>query len=130
MKRRDAIKKSALLAGCGLSAGTIAAFISGCSGESLPGGSFLSGKDLDLLGLVADSFLPKRDSASATEAGVHTFLDENMGASMTNEEQENFVKGLNLVQEQSKKDFGKSFQKYLAEIPVKEQYLNCRCRIA
>ncbi len=114
MKRRDAIKNSALLAGCGLSAGTIAAFISGCSGESLPAGSFLSGKDLNLLGLVADTFLPKTDSASATEAGVHTFLDQNMGATMTKEEQENFAKGLKLVQEQSKKDFGKSFEKLSA----------------
>ncbi|MFT6810590.1 MAG: hypothetical protein ACJA01_003835 [Saprospiraceae bacterium] len=110
MKRRDAIKNSAFLSGCGLSAGTIAAFISGCSTASLPAGNFFSGADLKLLGLVVDTFLPKTDTASATEAGVHTYLDENIASSMKKKEQDQFLVGLKLVEEQSKKDFNKLFE--------------------
>lgn len=111
MKRRDALKNSALLAGCGLSAGTIAAFISGCSSETIAAGNFFSGADLKLLGLVVDTFLPKTDSASATEAGVHTYLDENIASSMKKEEQDQFLKGLHLVNEVSNKEFKNSFEK-------------------
>jgi len=111
MKRRDAIKNSAFLAGCGLSAGTIAAFISGCNSETLPKGNFFSGNDLKLVELVVDTFLPKTESASASEAGVHTFLDENIGSAMTADEQDNILEALQSVRDQSQKQYSKAFDK-------------------
>lgn len=109
MKRRDALKNSGLLVGCGLSAGTIAAFISACNTETLPAGTFFSSAAMKLLSAVVDTFLPKTDTPSATEAGVHTFLDANIATVMTKEEQILFAKSLSLVEEHSKKSYNKPF---------------------
>ncbi len=77
MKRRDAIRNSAFLVGCGLSAGTITSIISGCKTETahveIP--SFLGKDMLSLLGDVVETIIPTTDTPGAKEAGVHTFID-------------------------------------------------------
>lgn len=77
MKRRDAIRNSAFLVGCGLSAGTITSLISGCKTEHTEEvvTAFLD-KDLyALLGEVVETIIPTTDTPGAKEAGVHTYID-------------------------------------------------------
>lgn len=89
MKRRSAIRNTAFLAGCGLSAGTIASIISGCKQaaevEEVASG-FLDGKTLELLGEVVETIIPTTDTPGAKEAGVHNYIDEILGY-FTEEEQ-------------------------------------------
>ncbi len=115
MKRRSALKHTALLTACGFSAGTIATFVSSCSGAALPEGLYLSAQQLNLLGLVVDTFLPKTETPSATEAGVHTFLDQALNSAMTEEEKETFMKSLEVVQNQSRTKYNKDFEKLNSE---------------
>jgi len=79
MKRRAAIRNGAFLAGCGLSAGTIATLLSGCkpsteTAEEVAG--FLKGDMLSLLGEVVETIIPTTDTPGAKAAGVHTYLNE------------------------------------------------------
>ena len=77
MKRREALRNTAFLAGCGLSAGTIASIVSGCN--STPGAyadTFLGHDYIQLLGEITETILPTTDTPGAKTAGVHLFIDE------------------------------------------------------
>ncbi len=79
MKRRQAIRNSAFLVGCGLSAGTIASIATGCKeasvvAEEVP--SFLGKETLSLVAEVVETIIPTTDTPGAKEAGVHRYIDE------------------------------------------------------
>jgi len=77
MKRREALRSTAFLAGCGLSAGTIASIISGCKNDpKLYVDSFLGNDYVSLLGEMVETVIPATDTPGAKEAGVHLFIDE------------------------------------------------------
>jgi len=114
MLRRDALKNTALIAGAGISIGSLTALIQGCK-TALPAGNYLTGEQLSLLELVVDTFLPRTDTPSATDAGVHTFIDENMEASFRPEELETFTGALDLVAKRCKDKYGKSYDKITQE---------------
>lgn len=88
MKRRDAIRNSAFLVGCGLSAGTITSIISGCKTESVEAvaSSVLNKDMLSLLGDVVETIIPTTDTPGAIAAGVHDRINE-MAEHFTTEEQ-------------------------------------------
>ncbi len=88
MKRRDAIRNSAFLVGCGLSAGTISTIVSGCKTEPTVAAakSFLNSDMLALLGDVVETIIPTTDSPGAKAAGVHELINE-MAEHFTTEEQ-------------------------------------------
>ncbi len=112
MQRREALKRTGFLAGCGLSVGTISALISGCeSGVTLADGSYLSGSQLELLGNICETIIPATDTPGAMAAGVHTYFDSVMEDMMTKEELVGMTTGLTQIEEQAKTDFGKSFNK-------------------
>ena len=80
MNRRDAIKRTSLLLGYAVSASTVAAVMSGCKAdpEVVAGGldnwipeSMTKDEGL-IIAHVAETVLPKTDSAGAIEAGVHS----------------------------------------------------------
>jgi len=89
MKRREAIRNSAFLVGCGLSAGTIASIATGCKDSAAAADEIISYLDKDtfsLLGEVVETIIPKTDTPGAKEAGVGEFID-NAVSLFTEEEQ-------------------------------------------
>lgn len=77
MKRREALRNTAFLAGCGLSAGTIASIIGGCKNQPAEyAESFLGSEYVHLLGEITETILPTTDTPGAKEAGVHLFIDD------------------------------------------------------
>lgn len=114
MQRREALKNTAYLTGLGISLGSLTSLVQGCK-PALPAGSYFTGEQLNLLGIVVDTFLPKTDTPSATEAGVHTFIDENIEASFEPEELEAFTGALDLVTQRCKDKHSKAFDQLSVE---------------
>ena len=95
MNRREALKNSAFLAGCGLSAGTIAAVISGCQSEPKPyADSFLGNDIVELLGEIVETIIPTTDTPGAKAAGIHTWMDQAVKDNFTTDEQDQFKMAL------------------------------------
>jgi len=98
MKRREALRNS-FLVGCGLSAGTITAIMTGCKETTTvaeEAASFLDSSTLSLLGEIVETIIPTTDTPGAKEAGVHNFINESLNH-FTEEEQGMFsqvMKGL------------------------------------
>lgn len=94
MKRRDIIKNTALLSGAALSAPLMSALLGGCKTDEVvktaSGLNLFSGDEMELLKEIVDTILPKTDSPSATEVGVHTMIDHMMGKVFKKEVKESF----------------------------------------
>lgn len=120
MNRRKAIQSGAFLAGCGLSAGTIASIISSC-GKAAPvpsGDSFLGDDNLKMLEAIVDAILPETDTPGAVTAGVHTFIDESVRNNFTEEEQQKFREGMQKISDLCQSKYSKSF----VELEESEKY--------
>lgn len=108
MKRRDALKRSTFLLGCGLSAGTIASIVSGCKTDPVTTQSsdtFLSNDLMEVLAEVVETIIPTTDTPGAKEAKVHEFIDFRVKHNFTAEEQGMFQ---NVIEEIAAGN-GKSF---------------------
>lgn len=99
MKRREALKRSAFLAGCGLSAGTISAIISGCDTTPKPYADSNLGNDyVALLGEITETIIPETDTPGAKTAGVHLYIDSSV-EHFTEDEEKMFKEALDLIKE-------------------------------
>ncbi len=117
MKRREALKTSAFLAGCGLSAGTIAAIVSGCQSEpSLYPDAHLGEDHVRLLGEIVETIIPTTDTPGAKAAEVHLFIDQ-VSTQFTEDELVAFKAALDEID----KGNGKKFAKMSSE--EREEYL-------
>lgn len=118
MDRREAVKSVAFLIGGALSATTLATLFEGCGSPSKDSANLFSVDQEKMLAEIADIILPKTDmSPGAKEAGVGPFMAMMMKECYPEEAQTAFVKGLEDLEESSKKEFSKSF----LEIGVKER---------
>lgn len=92
MKRRDILKYTALTTGAALSAPLAAILLSGCRVEPeedyLP--QFFQKEEFDLIKNLADLILPRTDSPSATDVGVHRVIDKMIGEVYKPEDREDF----------------------------------------
>lgn len=84
MKRRDIIKYTAYATGAALSAPLISSLLVSCQSEvaataTTEGLAFFSGKEMEVVKKIANLILPKTDSPSATEVGVHEMIDHMVG---------------------------------------------------
>lgn len=80
MNRRKALKRSALVLGYALSAGTIAAVMGGCKADTSSGwvGEYLKGDELSTITKVTQLILPSGNSVGAKEALVERFIDNKL----------------------------------------------------
>jgi len=90
MKRRDIIKYTAFATGAAVSAPLINSLLTGCNSEvanSTSAGDlkFFTNEQFELVSDLVDIILPKTDSPSATDVGVHNMID-HMVAVTYNEE--------------------------------------------
>ncbi len=122
MKRRQAIQTSVFLAGCGLSAGTIAAIVSSCSTAPADSGTtFLGDDNVALLGDIVETIIPATDTPGAREAGIHEWMDQSVRDNFSQEESEMFKTALSQIR---KDGFSKMSQErkedYLTSIESEE----------
>jgi len=117
MQRREALRNTAFLAGCGLSMGTMASFVSGCNGTSgsTAAGTFLPSKTYGLLSDICETIIPRTDTPGAIDAGVPAFIDSSIKEFLTEEERTGLMAGLELIAEKAKTDHGKSFGELCTE---------------
>lgn len=110
MDRRKAIQTSAFLAGCGLSASTLASLLSGCkSSPSQVNTSFLGEENLTLLGELVETIIPTTDTPGAKEAGVHTLIDEFLKGNFVASDQKAFVDGLQKIKDLCQSKYSKDY---------------------
>lgn len=116
MKRREALKHTGLLTAAGLSIGSISAILSGCeSTTSTPNVGILEGKHIDALTAMTDVIIPTTDTPGANDAGVPEELIFHVNNNFLKEDQEEFLTGLNHIEEVSNKEFGNDFHKLKIE---------------
>jgi len=97
MKRRDIIKYAAYATGAAISAPLALSILSGCKTD--PSSTVTAGKlhffnknEFSLIKTIVDQILPKTDSPSATEVGVHTLIDSMVGTVYRPDEKETYKK--------------------------------------
>jgi len=115
MNRREALINAGLLTGYAFSAGSIAAILSGCKPDGVDVGwqpSYLSSDQNEVLIKLIDRILPKTDTPSASDVGVHKFIDKLMNDFCTIEEQNDLKSGLDRTIE----DNPKNIDSYLTTI--------------
>jgi hypothetical protein len=112
MDRREAVKSVAFLMGGALSATTIGVFLDGCTSPSANKGSNLFSEDQHLIITeVADVIIPTTKTPGAKAAGVGPFIAMMIKDCYPEDAQKAFVKGLEDLEDRSKKEFGSSFLK-------------------
>jgi len=107
MKRRVVLKQVMMAA-------ALAALAPGCTFEKKKSSIAMNhlavdGDVEDLLGQIVDTIIPATDIPGAKALNVHRFVLTMMDDCYDQEAQENFVKGVALVNDVSRKKFGKSF---------------------
>ena len=116
MRRRDVLKYTALMTGAAI-ATPIALTISSCQSEVIKEGSlgalkFFSQSEMNIVKNLIDTILPKTDSPSASEVGVHRTMDAMVGMVYNEEQRNTFRKSFDELNKYlSDQNDGKSFDK-------------------
>jgi hypothetical protein len=131
--RRDVIARvSAMLGGATLVGQ--AAMLAGCeageaSATSAQADSIFDATDVELFGYIAETILPETETPGAREAGVGAFITVMVQDTYSPAEQETFLSGMESLQADCKREFGKAFgdlapeqRLLIAERLDKEQY--------
>ncbi|WP_236972184.1 gluconate 2-dehydrogenase subunit 3 family protein [Membranihabitans marinus] len=111
MNRRTAIKRTSVIMGAALSAGTIAGLMAGCKAEKklnwVP--QFFTEDESKTLSSLTETILPKTDTPGAIEVGVPEFIDDLIGNFWKEKKQMNFKSQLEKVNSMSQESFGKPY---------------------
>ena len=102
--RKEAIKRTALLIGGAVFAPNVLGVLKGCTAE--PGVEwepvFFSDSQASLVSSLADTILPADDFPSASEAGVPAFIESMISDIYSEEQQNDFLDGLDEFAENSR----------------------------
>ncbi|PTB93767.1 multidrug ABC transporter permease [Marivirga lumbricoides] len=111
MNRREAIKKTGLLLGFAVSSPVLMQVLQGCSSEKTLNWKpqFFSKDQAQLVSDLVNEILPKTDTPGALDVGVDAFIDKMVGEVYSNSEQEQFIRGLDAINEKSKTSSGELF---------------------
>ncbi len=138
MKRREVLKYTAYLTGAALSAPLVSSILSGCNPEASTEGvafdpQFFNPDQFSLLERLVDTILPKTDSPSATEVGVHRMVDHMLSEAYTEENQKSYQKGFEALAShlEGEADLAAALQKIEAKDPsisesVQKAYLDLK----
>jgi len=118
MNRREALKKTGLIAGYALSATAIAAVVQACKPESGASGrvtdewraEFFDEEQMDLIAELTETILPETVTPGAKSVHVHRYIDDEVEYMFSPQEQYDFVLGLEDVQGRAMAIYGKKFQ--------------------
>lgn len=125
MKRRDVIKRTAVILGVAISAPTAMSILSGCKTE--PTSStwkplFFSKEQAEVLTHFAERIIPETDTPGARSVGVHKFIDETLANNYTQKEQDLFLEKLNTFSTDCQTKYNKAFSKLTPE--QQDEYLS------
>ncbi len=98
MKRRDILKYTALATGAAVAAPLVSSLLAGCRPEAAADASdsalqFFSREEFSLVKELADLILPKTDSPSASDVGVHNMIDHMVGKVYPEKDREAYKNG-------------------------------------
>jgi hypothetical protein len=95
MKRRTILQYTAYATGAVVGAPLVSVLLSGCQSEVVGNYQpvFFNEEEFGLVKNLVDLILPKTDSPSATEVGVHQMIDNMVSKVYTVEQQTDFRKG-------------------------------------
>ncbi|OAV43526.1 gluconate 2-dehydrogenase subunit 3 family protein [Lewinella sp. 4G2] len=116
MNRRDILKYTSYFAGAAVAGPLASALLTGCKRdeamleEGYQPGYFNATQYAYIVGL-ADAMLPKDEYPGAVEVGVPQMIDKMVGDVYSEEDQENFTKGLNRLMEKMDADNPGGFAK-------------------
>ena len=114
MKRRDAIKQTAIILGGTISAGSIMGVMSGCKAEPTldwkP--SFLSSDQAALVAEIAETILPATSTPGAKDVGVPQFIDNMLNEYSREKDKQGFLNGLEVLEKTCHNAHGKSFMDF------------------
>lgn len=107
------MQRVAFLMGGALSAPTMIAMLEGCksdpTSDATTSGFSFSTDYKNLISEIAEIIIPKTSTPGAKDAEVGPFIEMMLKDCYTTAQQEHFVKGLDALEEASKKDYGKKF---------------------
>ena len=94
MKRREIIKYTAWATGATLSAPLVSSILVGCKSEPTSAATgqfeFFDEKGFDIVSKLVDIILPRTDSPSGTDVGVHHMIDHMVASIYTAAQQEEY----------------------------------------
>ena len=97
MKRREILRYTAYVTGAALSAPLMGTILSGCKTDpAVPvesGLNYFNNKDFNLVKELVDVILPKSDSPSASDVGVHETIDQMIGLVYTEDQKASYGNG-------------------------------------
>ena len=106
MERRVALKGMAAAMGA---MAVLPAWASGWSKETLTKRALLPAEQSKILAGMVESIIPKTDTPGAGELGVGNFVQKMVKDCYDKKAQDNLAKGVDSLESQSMKTFGKSF---------------------
>ena len=119
MKRRDALKNTALVLGYAVSASTVAAVMQGCTTESTTSEvgavegpwtpKFLNKEDYELVSELAETILPETATPGAKSVGAPQYIDAMLSDYYDAIEQRQFLDGLTEIAEEVKAKYSKDY---------------------
>ena len=121
MDRREAIKRSASVAGFALSTSATMGILKGCTPSGKPKWPprFLSKEEVSLVTSLADTVLPKTDTPGAVDVNVPEFIDLMLKDNFSPEEQLMFKEGALTFIQSVDNDYSTSFEKCDEEKKIK-----------
>lgn len=102
MKRRDILRYTALVTGSAISAPLLSTLLTGCSGGEVKNSEkldlkFFTDEEFRLVKDLIDVILPKTDSPSASEVGVHQIIDNMVGTVYQTADKERYKTGFSAL---------------------------------
>ncbi len=130
MERREALKKSFLVAGSAALAPSLLSILQSCKEQSRLNWKpeFLSIKQAELVSSLVDTILPKTTTPGALDMKVDMFIDQVFGKVYSEEGQKAMVIEMEAFDARSKEKFGDRFAELSSENKVaflKEEEANC-----
>jgi hypothetical protein len=133
MQRRELLKYTGLVLGVSATAGTLVGLVSSCNTDNTNSASGAKEKDdwmptslspeqFALLGLIADTMLPKTKTPSASELKVDRFVDALLTEWYAPDNRQIFMNGLDNFNLKAGEKLGKSFSD--ASDSERTEYLN------
>ncbi len=117
MKRREILKYTAYMTGAAVSLPLMSTLISGCKTDTVANAedfklNFFTEEEFSLIKELIDTILPKTDSPSASEVGVHKMMDMMVGTTYKEEDLNIYREGFDAFVSYLKlKTEGKKFSK-------------------
>ena len=113
MDRRDAIKKSGLLVGIAMSAGSLTLLMQSCQSQDRLSWEpkFLNEQEALTVSAMLDRMLPQTETPGATELKVDLFVDLMFADSLSPEDQTHCRNGLTDFMEHCRNEFNRPFHR-------------------